>query len=297
MSNIPVALVTGGSRGIGRAAAEELAREGYKVALIARTPERLEAAARELVETLGLDAEHAPVTFALDVGDGQAVGDAVAASGIPRGALFLTTKLWNPDQGYRSTLAACDRSLCALGTDYVDLYLIHWPHDPKYFDNWQEVNLETWRAFEALYQAGKVRAIGLSNFRPRHIENILRSCAVKPMVDQIEFHPGMAQQETVSFCRTHGMAVEGWSPLGSGRIFQVPEIQAMSEKYGRSVAQLCLRWALQHDVIPLPKSVTPARIAENARLFDFSLDEADMRTLDALTGCGWSGLDPDHLVY
>ncbi len=178
-----------------------------------------------------------------------------------------------------------------------DLYLIHWPHDPKYFDNWQEVNLETWRAFEALYQAGKVRAIGLSNFRPRHIENILRSCTVKPMVDQIEFHPGMAQQETVSFCRTHGMAVEGWSPLGSGRIFQVPEIQAMSEKYGRSVAQLCLRWALQHDVIPLPKSVTPARIAENARLFDFSLDEADMRTLDALTGCGWSGLDPDHLVY
>ena len=227
----------------------------------------------------------------------QAVGEAVAASGIPRGALFLTTKLWNPDQGYRSTLAACDRSLCALGTDYVDLYLIHWPHDPKYFDNWQEVNLETWRAFEALYQAGKVRAIGLSNFRPRHIENILRSCTVKPMVDQIEFHPGMAQQETVSFCRTHGMAVEGWSPLGSGRIFQVPEIQAMSEKYGRSVAQLCLRWALQHDVIPLPKSVTPARIAENARLFDFSLDEADMRTLDALTGCGWSGLDPDHLVY
>ena len=227
----------------------------------------------------------------------DAVGAGIAASGVPREEIFLTTKLWNPDQGYESTLAACDRSLAALGTDYVDLYLIHWPHDPKYFDNWEEKNRETWRAFEELYRAGKVRAIGLSNFRPRHIENLLSACTVAPMVEQLEFHPGMTQADTVSYCRDHGMVIEGWSPLGSGRIFHAPEMQVLAERYGRTVAQICLRWAVQHGVVPLPKSVTPARIEENARLFDFSLSDEDMRLLDTLPDVGWSGLDPDNLTY
>ena len=225
-----------------------------------------------------------------------AVGEALAASGVPRGEYFLTTKLWNPDQGYETTLAACDRSLQALGTDYVDLYLIHWPCDPKYFTNWKDVNPETWRAFEELYRAGKVRAIGLSNFRQEHIENILSSCTIAPMVEQIELHPGMTQDDTVAFCRAHGMVIEAWSPLGSGRVFQAPEMQTLAAKYDRTIAQICLRWSVQHGFVPLPKSVTPSRIEENMHLFDFELDEADMRLLDTLD-IGWSGLDPYDLKY
>lgn len=227
----------------------------------------------------------------------DAVGAGIAQSGIAREELFVTTKLWNPDQGYQSTLDACDRSLQALGLEYVDLYLIHWPHDRKYFDNWEEMNCETWRAFEALYQAGKVRAIGLSNFRPHHIENILKNCTIRPMVDQVEIHPGMPQTEILDYCKTHDMLVEGWSPLSTGKIFEVPEMQAMAQKYGKSIAQVCLRWSVQRGVIPLPKSVTPSRIAENAQIFDFTLEDCDIAAISALTNCGFSGLDPDNLIY
>ena len=224
------------------------------------------------------------------------VGRALATSGVPRGEIFLTTKLWNPDQGYQSTLDACQRSLEWLQTDYLDLYLIHWPHDPKYFDNWEEKTAETWLAFEELYKRGIVRAIGLSNFRPRHMEHILSMCTVAPMVDQVEVHPGMPQDEVLSFCRAHDMVVEGWSPLGSGRIFQSPEMQEIAARYGKSVAQIGLRWSVQRGVIPLPKSVNPARIAENADVFDFTLSDEDMARVSAVD-CGWSGLDPDNLVY
>ncbi|MGN0994528.1 MAG: aldo/keto reductase [Butyricicoccus sp.] len=224
------------------------------------------------------------------------VGRALATSGVPRGEIFLTTKLWNPDQGYQSTLDACQRSLEWLQTNYLDLYLIHWPHDPKYFDNWEEKTAETWLAFEELYKRGTVRAIGLSNFRPRHMEHILSMCTVAPMVDQVEVHPGMPQDEVLSFCRAHDMVVEGWSPLGSGRIFQSSEMQEIAARYGKSVAQIGLRWSVQRGVIPLPKSVNPARIAENADVFDFTLSDEDMARVSAVD-CGWSGLDPDNLVY
>lgn len=227
----------------------------------------------------------------------DAVGEGIRRAGIAREELFVTTKLWNPDQGYASTLAACDRSLQLLGMDYLDLYLIHWPHDRKYFDNWEEMNAETWRAFEELYRAGKVRAIGVSNFRPRHVDNLLKSCTVRPMVNQVEIHPGMPQDEILAYCKQQNMVVEGWSPLSTGKIFSVPEMQALAEKYGKSIAQVCLRWSVQRGVIPLPKSVTPSRIAENAQIFDFMLEDADMATISALTDCGFSGLDPDNLVY
>ncbi len=227
----------------------------------------------------------------------EAVGAGIRASGVAREDLFVTTKLWNPDQGYTATLAACDRSLQQLGMDYLDLYLIHWPHDRKYFDNWEEMNAETWRAFEELYQSGKVRAIGLSNFRPHHVDNILQHCSVRPMVDQVEIHPGMPQDEMLAYCREQNMLVEAWSPLSTGKIFSVPELQALAEKYGKSIAQVCLRWHVQRGILPIPKSVTPSRIAENAQVFDFALDDADMAAISALTDCGYSGLDPDNLIY
>ena len=254
-----------------------------------------EDAARSVAEALRVGYRH--IDTATAYGNEGGVGQAIAESGIPREEIFLTSKLWNPHQGYQSTLDAFARTLEALRTDYLDLYLIHWPHDPKYFDNWEEMNLETWRAFEELYESGAIKAIGVSNFRPRHLENIMKHAKIMPMVDQVEIHPGMPQDELIAFCREHNMVVEGWSPLSTGRIFSVPEVQEIAQKYGKSIAQVCLRWSVQRGVIPLPKSVTPARILENSQVFDFELEEADMQRISALTDCGWSGLDPDNLVY
>lgn len=254
-----------------------------------------EEAARSVAEALRIGYRH--IDTATAYGNEGGVGQAIAESGIPREEIFLTSKLWNPHQGYQSTLDAFARTLEALRTDYLDLYLIHWPHDPKYFDNWEEMNLETWRAFEELYESGAIKAIGVSNFRPRHLENIMKHAKIMPMVDQVEIHPGMPQDELIAFCREHNMVVEGWSPLSTGRIFSVPEVQEIAQKYGKSIAQVCLRWSVQRGVIPLPKSVTPARILENSQVFDFELEEADMQRISALTDCGWSGLDPDNLVY
>lgn len=254
-----------------------------------------EEAARSVAEALRVGYRH--IDTATAYGNEGGVGQAIAESGIPREEIFLTSKLWNPHQGYQSTLDAFARTLEALRTDYLDLYLIHWPHDPKYFDNWEEMNLETWRAFEELYESGAIKAIGVSNFCPRHLENIMKHAKIMPMVDQVEIHPGMPQDELIAFCREHNMVVEGWSPLSTGRIFSVPEVQEIAQKYGKSIAQVCLRWSVQRGVIPLPKSVTPARILENSQVFDFELEEADMQRISALTDCGWSGLDPDNLVY
>ena len=258
-----------------------------------KTPD--EEAAKSVAEALRVGYRH--IDTATAYGNEAGVGRAIAESGISREEIFLTSKLWNPHQGYESTLEAFDRSLEKLQTDYLDLYLIHWPHDRKYFDNWEEKNIETWRAFEKLYQEGKIKAIGVSNFRPRHLENIVSHCDIAPMVDQIEIHPGMSQDDMIAYCREHNMVVVGWSPMATGRIFSVPEVQEIAEKYGKSIAQVCLRWSVQRGVIPLPKSVTPARILENSQVFDFELEEADMQRISALTDCGWSGLDPDNLVY
>lgn len=247
--------------------------------------------------TAALKAGYRHIDTAAIYGNECAVGEGIIASGVPRSEIFLTTKLWNADQGYETTLAACDQSLRRLQTDYVDLYLIHWPYDYLCCTDWEEKNVETWRAFEDLYRAGKVRAIGLSNFLPHHIENLRKHWTIQPMVEQLEFHPGMTQAETVAYCRGLGMAIEGWSPMGSGKVFDVPEMQALAAKYGHSVAQICIRWAIQHNVIPLPKTATLSRVEDNARVFDFSIDEADMALLDGMTACGWSGLDPDRLHH
>ncbi len=229
-------------------------------------------------------------------GNEISVGQGVSECGVPRSELFVTSKVWNSDRGYEKTLAAFEKSLSDLGLDYIDLYLIHWPASEHRFENWNEINLGTWKAMTELYKSGRIKAIGVSNFKPHHLRSLMET-EIKPMVNQIEFHPGFTQSETVEFCRSNNILVEGWSPLGTGRMLNNSELMKIAARYKKSVAQVCIRWCLQHNVLPLPKSVTPARIAENFSVFDFNLEKADMDLIDAMENFGGSGLDPDYVDF
>lgn len=220
---------------------------------------------------------------------------AIRESGLPRADFFLASKAWKDEMGYEAAKAAFARSLEHLGTDYLDLYLIHWPRPSKDTADWKTLCRDTWRAFEELYREGRVRAIGLSNFLPHHIETILEGCTVAPMVDQLEFHPGYTQEAAVQYCKAHGIQVQAWSPMGRARMLEHPLISGLAQKYGVSPAQICLRFALQKDVIPLPKSSSPARMRQNQDLFSFALSEKDMSRLDTMPPAGWSGEHPDFL--
>jgi len=225
------------------------------------------------------------------------VGKAWRESKIPREELFITTKIWNESHGYDLVMKSFENSLKQLETSYVDLLLIHWPNPVMFRDRWEAANAETWKAMEELYEAGKVRAIGISNFRKHHIDALLQTAKVKPMVNQIRLCPGETQDEVVEYSRAQGMLLEAYSPLGTGKIFDVPEMKALAEKYRRSIAQICIRWSLQRGYLPLPKSVTPSRIEENLKVFDFELEDADVQKIANLTGCvGFSG-DPDQMPF
>src|SRR5690606_2008460 len=219
----------------------------------------------------------------------EGVGRAVRESGVSREELFITTKVWNTDQGYDSTLAAFEASLRRLGMEYVDLYLIHWPVKGKY--------KETWRALETLYREGRVRAIGVSNFQVHHLEDLMADAEIKPMVNQVEFHPFLTQETLRAFCRKEGIQLEAWSPLMRGEVMNVLEIVELSKKYGKTPAQIVLRWDLQHGVVTIPKSVREERIRENADLFDFELSAEDMAKLDALNRNHRFGPDPDNFHF
>ncbi|MCC8120299.1 MAG: aldo/keto reductase [Bacteroidales bacterium] len=225
------------------------------------------------------------------------VGKGIAESGIPRQKIWVTSKVWNTDRGYDSTLRAFERTSKDLGLDCLDLYLVHWPASPSRFPNWKEINSDTWRAMERLVREGRVRSIGVSNFLPHHLDALLLNAEIAPAVDQIEYHPGFMQPGTVRYCKEHGIQVEAWSPLGTGRMLDNATLRLIAGKYGKSVAQICIRWALQHGVLPLPKSVTPSRIRENIQVFDFIISEEDMAAIDAMEYCGGSGLDPDKIDF
>lgn len=227
-------------------------------------------------------------------GTEEALGRAVAESDVPREDFFLTSKLWKTEMGYDAALRAFDATLERLGTDYLDLYLIHWPRPDLELEDWAKLDRETWRALERLYESGLVRAIGVSNFLPHHLEPILASANVAPMVDQLEFHPGYTQDEAVAFCQSHNILVEAWSPLGRNRLAGNDVLARLAAEHGVSPAQICLRFALQRDVLPLPKSSSPERMAENLDLFSFSLTGEEMAALSTMPQAGWSGEHPDR---
>jgi diketogulonate reductase-like aldo/keto reductase len=206
-------------------------------------------------------------------GNERQVGEAVRKSGIPREELFVVTKLWNNDHGYKKALAAFDASLKRMGLDFVDLYLIHWP-EPGVRD-------KSWRALEKIYDDGRARAIGVSNYTIRHLEEVLEIGTVVPAVNQVEFHPWLFQEDLLKFCRSKSIALEAYSPLTKGKKLRDRALGKMAKKYSRSPAQILIRWALQHEVIVIPKSSNKKRIRENANIYDFSISDEDMRTLDA----------------
>ena len=221
------------------------------------------------------------------------VGAAVLESGIARSEIFVTTKLWNADRGYDSALRAFDRSQEALGLDYVDLYLIHWPASPFFWDDWKKINADSWRALERLYKEGRVRAIGLSNFMPRHILPLLEGAEIAPMVDQIEFHPGWMQQDCLDFCREHSMVVEAWAPLIKGEALSHPVITGIAGRLGWTPSQVVLSWVRACGVVPLCKSVTPSRIAENLAALSLELGPEDVAAISALHAVGGRCYNPD----
>lgn len=252
--------------------------------------------AREAVKS-AIKAGYTHIDTAQAYGNEESVGQGIKESGVAREDLFITTKLWNMSHSYELCKRDFEESLKKLGLDYVDLYLIHWPNPITFRDHWQDANAETWKAMEELYKEGKIRAIGISNFRQHHIDELLKTAEIKPMVNQIRLCPGETQDELVEYSRSKGMILEAYSPLGTGKIFDVPEMQALAEKYGKSIAQICIRWSLQQGYLPLPKSVTASRIEENIKVFDFELEEADVKLIAGLTGCvGVSG-DPDNMPF
>lgn len=222
-------------------------------------------------------------------GVGQAIREGMGETGITREELFITSKVWNSDLGYESTLAAYETSLKKLGLDYLDLYLIHWPVEGKYKD--------AWRALETLYKEGKVKAIGVSNFQVHHLEDVIKDAEIVPMVNQVEYHPRLTQKEVHAFCVEHGIQLEAWSPLMQGQLLDNPVLQEIAHSYNKSVAQIIIRWDLQNGVITIPKSTKEHRIVENASVFDFELSKEDMQRIDQLNQNHRVGPDPDHIDF
>lgn len=245
-----------------------------------------------------LKAGYRHIDTAAIYGNEDSVGKAVRESGIPRSEIFVTTKLWNTERGYKKTLAAFEKSMKKLGLDYLDLYLIHWPANAKQFkDKAEELNNETWQAFEDLYKAGNIKAIGVSNFFVHHLEALLKNAEIPPMVNQIEYHPGFKQDETAVFCKANNIIVQAWSPLGRGKVLSDKTIAAIAAKYKKSPAQICIRWILQKGLLPLPKSVTESRIIENGDVFDFVISAEDIKAIDSLPTFGDSGFNPDEVDF
>ncbi|MGN7479873.1 aldo/keto reductase [Solibacillus silvestris] len=224
-----------------------------------------------------------------EAGVGQAIKEAMEETGLSREELFITSKVWNSDLGYESAIAAYETSLNKLGLDYLDLYLIHWPVEDKYKD--------AWRALETLYKEGKVKAIGVSNFQVHHLEDLLKDAEIKPMINQVEYHPRLTQLDVKPFCEKNGIQLEAWSPLMQGQLLDHPTLVELSKKYNKAVSQIIIRWDLQNGVVTIPKSTNEQRIVENANIFDFELSNEDMELINSLNQNLRVGPDPDNFDF
>lgn len=222
-------------------------------------------------------------------GVGIGIREGMKEAGISREDLFVTSKVWNTDLGYESTIKAYETSLNKLGLEYLDLYLIHWPVEGKY--------KEAWRALEDLYKEGRVKAIGVSNFQIHHLEDLMEDADIKPMVNQVEYHPRLTQKELQAFCQKQGIQLEAWSPLMQGQLLDNEVLQEIGKKYNKTVAQVILRWDLQNGVVTIPKSTKEHRIVENASIFDFELTKEDMELIDSLNQNHRVGPDPDNFDF
>ncbi len=233
-------------------------------------------------------------------GNEEAVGKGIKDSGIDRKDLFVTSKLWNDNRGYESTKKAFQETLDRLQMDYLDLYLIHWPANQKQFGtDASTINAETWRAMEDLYKEGRIKAIGLSNFMPHHIVDLMKTATVAPAVDQIEVHPGWPHTEQVKYLQAHNILVEAWAPLGGqgASVMTNPTILQIADKYDKTPAQVSLRWIIQQGIVPLPKSIHENRMIQNTEIFDFALTDEEMRKISLLTNLGGQCADPDEVDF
>ena len=245
-----------------------------------------------------LEAGYRHIDTATIYANEDSIGTALAHTNISRQELFITSKVWNNNTDYASVQKAFKRSLADLQLDYLDLYLLHWPANMlQHKENWKRINAEKWRALEDLYKAGKIKAIGVSNFLVHHLEALKQTAEIFPMVDQIEFHPGQMQAETLQYCRANGIVVEAWGPLGTGKMLSNETLHSIAVKYDKSVAQICIKWCLQNGTVPLPKSVNPVRIMENLQVYDFLISDEDMATINQLPYIGGSGLHPDTITF
>jgi diketogulonate reductase-like aldo/keto reductase len=251
-----------------------------------------EIAKNSIIEAINAGYRHIDTAFAY--GNETAVGEGIKSTDVKREEIFVTTKHWVTMRGYEQATEAIDISLKNLDLDYLDLYLIHWPCVEKVSPDWKEINAGTWKAFEDAYKNGKIRAIGVSNFQKKHYDALVENCEIKPMVNQIEFHPGYTQPETVKYSQENGMLVQAFSPLGCGAVLGDETLASIAKKYNKTVAQICLRFVLQSGLNVLTKSVTPERIIENANIFDFELSAEDMAVISNMPELGFTGWLPEN---
>lgn len=256
---------------------------------------RLKEAATDVVKR-AIESGYRLIDTAKAYQNEEYVGKALKDVKINREDLFITGKLWNDSREYDKIISSCKETIKNLNCDYLDLYLVHWPASNALYDNWKQINSEVWKAMEDLYEMGLVKSIGVSNFKKSQLEELLKTAKIKPMVNQIEFHIGFMQKETLEYCQNNGILVQAWSPAGGGKLLKKDIIKDMAEKYKVSPAKICLRWCLEHKVIPITKTTNSERMIDNLNLNDFKIEEEDMKILDNQPFIGGYGFDSETIT-